>query len=130
MWIFLNDAFLSVVADKDPDRLLVRGRIKGDIERVFPGYLVLENEGTDYRFRTVVPRRIVADKLAEAAEDISYKNFKSSVKDKVRHDAYLRVWGIMESWQSDAEAKERIAAARKQPQPQPVMKRKATKKTG
>ena len=130
MWIFLNDAFLSVVADKDPDCLLVRGRIKGDIERVFPGYLVLENEGTDYRFRTVVPRRLVADRLSDMAEDISYKNFKGSVKDKVRHDAYLRCWANMEAWQSDAEAKERTTKARKQPDPQPVMKRKATKKVG
>lgn len=130
MWIFLNDAFLSVVADKDPDMLLVRGRIKGDIERVFPDYLVIEGAGTDYRFRTLVPRLIVADKLAEMADDISYKNFKGSVKDKTRHDAYLRCWGIMESWQCDAEAKERTAKARKQPDPQPVIKRRATKKAG
>lgn len=128
MWIFLNNAFLSVVADKDQDCLLVRGRIKGDIERVFPGYLVLENEGTDYRFRTVVPRRIVAGKLAEIVDDIGYKNFKGSVKDKARHDAYLRCWANMEAWQCDAEAKERTAAARKQPQAQPTMRRKATKK--
>ena len=32
MWIYLNDAFLSIVADRDdPSRLLVRGRFAGDI---------------------------------------------------------------------------------------------------
>jgi hypothetical protein len=36
MWLFLNQAMLSIVADKDPrraDRLLVRARVPGDIER-------------------------------------------------------------------------------------------------
>lgn len=37
MWIFRNDAMLSVVENwDDPTLLLVRSRQHGDIEKVFP----------------------------------------------------------------------------------------------
>jgi len=43
MWVVLNDAFLSVVADRDdPNRLLVRARFHNDIARVFPNAEVTE----------------------------------------------------------------------------------------
>lgn len=118
MWIFLNDAFLSVVADKNSDdMLLVRGRINGDIERVFPDFPVVENAGTDYRFRALVPRSVVADALAKTVDAIGYHNFKGSVKEKPRHHKYMHVWSVMEDWQSRAEAQERAEAAQKQPPP-------------
>ena len=52
MWIFLTDAFLSIV-DKDGDgtTLLVRARRAGDIERVFPGAEVIEGASSDCRCR-------------------------------------------------------------------------------
>jgi len=42
MWIFLSDSFLSIVDKDDPSgaTLLVRARVAGDIERVFPGVAV------------------------------------------------------------------------------------------
>jgi hypothetical protein len=34
MWLFCEKGFVSIVVDRDdPDRLLVRARVKGDIER-------------------------------------------------------------------------------------------------
>ena len=37
MWIFLNNSFLSMVENRNnKEELLVRSRIKGDIEKVFP----------------------------------------------------------------------------------------------
>ena len=45
MWLFTSKTFLSVVADKDqPDgpKLLVRSRVQGDIEEVFPDADVTE----------------------------------------------------------------------------------------
>jgi len=37
MWIYMNNAFLSIVQDDDvPGMLLVRARRSGDIESVFP----------------------------------------------------------------------------------------------
>ena len=54
MWLFTSKSFLSVVSDKENptgDRLLVRSRIMGDIEEVFPDADVMETPYADYRFR-------------------------------------------------------------------------------
>lgn len=99
MWIFLNNAFLSIVADRDSDNLLVRARIAGDIERTFPGFKVTEGGGSDYRFRAWVDRETVADTLRTQVQSIDYSNFKSSVKDTDRHDAYFDVWDTMRAYQ-------------------------------
>ncbi|MDC1198954.1 hypothetical protein N8071_01155, partial [bacterium] len=57
MWICTNNGFISVVAFRGrPDQLLVRGRLSGDIEAIFPEAKVVEGAGTDYRFRTTVSR--------------------------------------------------------------------------
>ncbi len=100
MWIFLNDAFLSVVAHwDDPDALLVRARHRGDIERAFPGATVSETPAADYRYRATLPRQTVADALAATVAGIDYPNFKASVAEPDRHDAYLGCWGILRGWQ-------------------------------
>ena len=96
MWIYLNDAFLSIVAHwEDEEVLLVRARRQSDIERVFPGAEVEETPTADYRFRATLPRHAVADAIAATVTGITYPNFKASVTDRDRHDAYLDVWGIM-----------------------------------
>jgi hypothetical protein len=102
MWIFLNDAALSVVAHRDDAGcLLVRARMAGDIERVFP-QTVLENAGTDYRYRATVPRQQVADRIADSIAAIDYRNFKNSCG-PARHDAYLHVW---KTWWKAAQSPE------------------------
>jgi hypothetical protein len=96
VWIFLNDAFLSIVAHRDdPDALLVRARCQGDIERAFPGSTVSETPAADDRLRATLPRQTVADALAAAVKAIAYPNFKASVAEPDRHDAYLECWGIL-----------------------------------
>lgn len=104
MWIFLNDAFLSIVDPKgayeggtgpQSDTLLVRARIKGDIERTFPTAKVSETPMRDYQFRAWVNRREVAKAMVKAISDLDYLNFKGSVPDKDRHDAYMGVWSVM-----------------------------------
>lgn len=100
MWIFLNNAFLSIV-DKggDGSTLLVRARKEGEIERVFPAALVSRTPGHDYLFRTRLDRGEVAQAIAESITAITYPNFKASVKDAKRHDAYMGVWGEMLAYQ-------------------------------
>jgi hypothetical protein len=100
MWIFLNNAFLSIV-DKggDGSTLLVRSRKAGDIERVFPAAEVSETPRNDYRFRARVDREQVAQAFAEAVRSVRYPNFKDSVKEPRRHDAYLGVWEVMHRFQ-------------------------------
>jgi hypothetical protein len=100
MWIFLSDAMLSIV-DKggDGSTLVVRARRAGDIERVFPEAKVQVGGGTDYAFRARIDRETVAQCMAQAAREIGYGNFKSSVSEPDRHDAYMGVWAAMYGYQ-------------------------------
>lgn len=103
MWVYLNHAFLSIVAHRDDgDVLLVRARRAGDIERVFPTAEVKETPAADYRFRAALPRPVVADALAGAVAEIGYPNFKASVAERDRHNAYLGCWAVMSGWQEAA----------------------------
>jgi hypothetical protein len=104
MWIFTNEAFLSIVADPKSNQLLVRARVPGDLERAFPGVPVKEGGGTDYRFRAWVDRETVAGLLYREAMNISYGNFKGSVVDIDRHAAYLDVWSQMLAYQRRKQA--------------------------
>jgi hypothetical protein len=102
MWIFLSEAFLSVVADKaDPqgDRLLVRARRGGDIERIFPTADVFQIAGSDYRYRAWLPREQVADAMKAQVEAIAYSNFKNSITDPAYHDAALSAWSALHRYQ-------------------------------
>jgi hypothetical protein len=106
MWIFLNDSFLSIVAHRtEPGVLLVRARTAGDIEAVFPQAHVREGEGTDYRFRADVQVEEVALALAERVRGIGDPNFKDSVRERSRHDAYMDVWSVMARWGRRSQAK-------------------------
>lgn len=97
MWIFLPDSFLSIVDKGDPSgkTLLVRGRVPGDIERVFPDADVQASGGTDYAYRARVDREQVASAIADSIRKIDYQNFKSEVSDHERHRAYMKCWSTM-----------------------------------
>lgn len=97
MWIYLSDSYLSIVEYRDdPTQLLVRARCPGDLERVFgPEISVAETPTHDYRYRTVLPRQRVAEVLADRVLAINYPNFKNSVREHDRHDAYFSAWSAM-----------------------------------
>ena len=77
MWIIMNDAFLSVVQNiYDEDELLVRARVEGDIERVFPDAEVFADEGSDYKYRSYLNKREVAKVIEWSVLDIDYGNYK------------------------------------------------------
>ena len=95
MWLFMREGFLSIVQDKDdPDMLLVRGRVRGDIEKYFPDAEVKETPDNDYLFRAFIPRMRVAGEIAVAVNAISYTNYKASVP-RNRQLWYGRIWGVM-----------------------------------
>lgn len=107
MWIFLSDAFLSVVADKDDPsgpRLLVRARREGDIERIFPDAEVATTPTADYRFRAWLPRERVAAVMAQQVENLAYSNFKNSIHDHAYHDAAMGAWSVMHRYQGQQAA--------------------------
>jgi hypothetical protein len=96
MWVFLSDAMLSIVEDRDDARrLLVRARLPGDLERVFITAEVVETPVADYRYRASILRSEVAEAMDREVEAIDYDNFKDSVDDADRHRAYLQVGGAM-----------------------------------
>jgi hypothetical protein len=103
MWVFLNNSFFSAVVDKNNDnRLVVRARVKGDLERTFGEKTkVVETTDTDYRFRCFISKAHMKYVMCRQIENIDYTNFKNSVDDKERHDHYLEVWCVMNEYQEN-----------------------------
>lgn len=102
MWIIMKDAFLSIVepekvSPKSPRSamLLVRARLPRDIGAVFPDARVIMTPERDYMFRAFIDRRAVALAIADRLTDVDYHNFKGSVHETERHDAYMDVWAAM-----------------------------------
>ena len=55
MWIQFNNAFLSIEENREKTiELLVRARVKGDIEKVFPKADVFEDNNADYKYRAFI----------------------------------------------------------------------------
>lgn len=94
MWICMNNAFVSVVQDKKDEKLLqVRARRREHLEACFPKENIIETSDSDYRYRVVVPRHVVATMLADKImDDVTYTNFKNSVVNKVLRNMYTGWW--------------------------------------
>lgn len=104
MWLFTTAGTYSIVQDRaDHGRLLVRCRARKELRALLRGAGLLRRYGRlvrhtpdgDYAFRASLPRAVVTDLLACAAEGVDYDNFKDAVKDGERKGRLLRVWGIM-----------------------------------
>lgn len=108
MWVFLNNTSLSIVAHRyKTQMLLVRARRQGDIEAVFHEAKVRHTPNHDYPYRAALHRTIVAAKLAELVGSIDYENFKGSVSDIDRHEAYFEVWRVMREYQQNGKDRTR-----------------------
>ena len=111
MWIMLPDAYISAVAyvtnPPQPDKLLVRARVKGDLEKLFPRNVIERTTDADYLYRTVVTRNQLKLALLNEVDRIDYKNFKNAVpkNDNARHHAYLKCWAAMNQLQGQLEPK-------------------------
>ena len=118
MWIFTKHGFFSAVCARqgngahhrpvDPDRMMVRGRLKSHLEALrqrFPELLadcaVVETGGTDYAVRLFVAKTTWAQVLAALAEETDYDNFKSEVAEYLgspgaKYESALHeVWDVM-----------------------------------
>lgn len=98
MWIAMNDSFVSIVADKnDEDQLVVRARVREDLEALFPVHAedIIETDDSDYQFRLFLDRQYVAVEIAWRIDTINYYNFKDSVKQSWRSIAYMKIWRVM-----------------------------------
>ena len=107
MWIFTPTAFVSIVAHRrNPHVLLVRARLKGDLERLFPGCKVVETRRADYRFRAEIARERVAQVVADQLLGVEYDNVKDAIPRRgevhqLRSRSMHRVWGVMHDAQVD-----------------------------
>ena len=101
MWLCFNDGFLSVVADREnPARLLIRARRKQDLLNVCGnGVEVIENAGTDYRWRTFIDRKAFSALVAGRIDKMDYTNFKDSVKNTDLHEMYFDFWELHRRYQ-------------------------------
>ena len=89
MWIQFNNAFLSIVENRDNTlELLVRARIKGDIEKIFPKAEVFEDNNADYKYRAFISKAKVGARMMLKMTEINYDNFKNSVHEIERKNAY------------------------------------------
>ena len=100
MWIQFNNAFLSIVENREnTTELLVRARVKGDVEKVFPKADVFEDNNADYKYRTFISKAIVAEKIMLKVTEINYDNFKNSVKEIERKKVYGNIWAELRNFQ-------------------------------
>ncbi len=104
MWIFMNDAFFSIVQNReDSKQVLVRSRVKQDLLNAFGNkHEVIEMEDSDYRFRMFLDKDYVANAIKCHVQSIDYDNFKNSIpkEDHERKSYYLWVWQVMYDWQA------------------------------
>jgi len=98
MWIFTSTGFVSAVAHRDgPERIVVRARDRASLDALVArtGAEVNPWQGSDYAFRIVMPREEFAAWVAEQAEAIDYRNFKTSAHQR-RGGAFAEV--LHEVW--------------------------------
>lgn len=105
----MNDCFVSAVEDeRNKELLVVRSRVRGDLERVIPGCKVFTTPTRDYLFRTFIEKEKFAKIVSERVLAIDYGNFKDSIEksDTERSHAYMGVWTKMFYFQENVHGDE------------------------
>ena len=101
MWLFCKSGYFSAVKhNAKPNTILLRARIKGDLERLAETHRIdMRIEHTpeaDYAFRAELSAAEWTRAVMEESDAIDYGNFKNAVHDgTARDDAYLDVWSVM-----------------------------------
>jgi hypothetical protein len=111
MWLYTKLGFFSIVY-KTPctkDQLLVRTRCRQDLEALSKKLSqssdfkaeIIESKDSDYAFRMVVSKSVLAPFMADLIKNLDYANFKGTIpyNDRFRHDAYFKCWDAMYEWQ-------------------------------
>ena len=83
MWIATTRGFFSAVAKDGPDTIVVRARVRGDLENLLPllgEATIVDGGGTDYPFRVRISRSTWKQALGVLADEIDYGNFKDAVR--------------------------------------------------
>jgi hypothetical protein len=100
MWLFINEAFLSI-ANKSDDSNMLLVRARRTIERLLPEANVHVGGGTDYCYRSRIDRERMATVIADSIRKIDYSNFKSTVTDAHSHNSYMDACSAMFAFQDE-----------------------------
>lgn len=95
MWLFLPQGFVSVVAHRDNDSLLVRARNAAHLKAFFPEHEQTVLPTADYRYRVLVSRDELSAVVAEHISEMNYDNYKAAIDDYNYHDVCMDVWRTM-----------------------------------
>ena len=106
MWIASKIGFFSIVAHRDqPGTVMIRARIKGDLENLLaalwdledPQPPIVDTPQADYRFRIIVSQPHAVSLVSRLAASIDYSNLKETVADQPdqrdKLPAYSSLWG-------------------------------------
>lgn len=106
MWVFTTQGFYSAVAHRDiPDHLLIRARVKADLERLSTQLpdahvkaRIFKDDGADYQWRLLVTKQEWATALSRMTFELNYPNFKNEVRVRQgakRASLYSSVWSTL-----------------------------------
>jgi len=105
VWLMTPLGFFSIVRkpdDVERGTLTIRARVKSDLEALrkhLPSLgEIVENAGTDYRYRSKAPRGDIARALGKMVQNLDYDNFKDEVgkkQGKDRAKIYGQVWSVL-----------------------------------
>ena len=101
MWIAHSSGiggWLSIVSHKtQPECLMVRARAEEHITSLWPDAEIYTPEGRhDYQYRANITREEVARVITEyIISEITYPDFKSSVKGSYEKKAFNDIWEVM-----------------------------------
>jgi len=95
MWLFFPQGFVSVVAHRDNDSLLVRARNAAHLKALFPEHEQTVLPTADYRYRVLVSRDELSAVVAEHISEMNYDNYKAAIDDYNYHDVCMDVWRTM-----------------------------------
>lgn len=112
MWLFLVFGYFSVVQSKtNADVLVVRARVRGDLDRLRAEFAPSLSEsvrsyGRDYQYRGEISREAWGEAMRLIGLAVTAQNFKSEVAKlnapteharESRYNVYSRVWSVMTS---------------------------------
>lgn len=102
MWLMNKNGFFSLVQhNQDEDVLMIRARVRADLEEAFPDDIdqIVETIDGDYRYRISLPREQVKQYVASTLDDLTYtshaKEEMSAGKEPGRIRAYMSVWSTL-----------------------------------
>ena len=118
MWLCTTHGFYSAVcartepshsAPVDPDRIMIRARVKQHLENLKKRFAtelaehdIVETDA-DYSFRIFVPKTTWVAIASQLAEETDYDNFKSAVRTRMADAAYtsalIKTWSTFHALQ-------------------------------